>query len=175
MPARCGGAARRPLGLALRRHRTGDEMPLATHLPGFAYREQLTRTRQQPKGKINMSARNLIACSLESAFEQTVATGHQAPESLAAENPVPRRPLARIPARSRQRGLQHRSSDRIRERSEFGNGFSRKSSRNGACGTQLVLSEPAQRGKADHDLRSHHAYAMGKAQNHRANRSRGRL
>ena len=60
-------------------------MPLATHLPGFAYREQLTRTRQQPKGKINMSARNLIACSLESAFEQTVATGHQAPESLAAE------------------------------------------------------------------------------------------
>jgi len=60
-------------------------MPLATHLPGFGYRERLTRTRQQPKGKTNMSAKALAACSFEPVVEQTVATNHQAPESLAAE------------------------------------------------------------------------------------------
>jgi hypothetical protein len=45
----------------------------------------LARTQQQPKGKTNMSAKALAACSFEPAAEQTVATDHQAPEGIAAE------------------------------------------------------------------------------------------
>jgi len=60
-------------------------MPLATQSPGFHYRERLTRTRQQPRSKTSMSAKALAACRFESAAEQTVASDHQAPESLAAE------------------------------------------------------------------------------------------
>ena len=60
-------------------------MYLATDPPGFGYRERLTRTQQQPKGKTNMSAKALAACSFEPAAEQTVATDHQAPEGIAAE------------------------------------------------------------------------------------------
>lgn len=60
-------------------------MAVATQPPGFHYRERLTRTRQQPRSKTNMSAKALAACSFEPAAEQTVATDHQAPESLAAE------------------------------------------------------------------------------------------
>ena len=60
-------------------------MYLATDPPGFGCRERLTRTQQQPKGKTNMSAKALAACSFEPAAEQTVATDHPAPEGLAAE------------------------------------------------------------------------------------------
>jgi len=60
-------------------------MDLATHPPGFGCRERLTRTQQQPKGKTNMSAKALAACSFEPASEQTVATDHQAPAGLAAQ------------------------------------------------------------------------------------------
>ena len=60
-------------------------MDVATHPPGFGYREWLTRTRQQPKRKTNMSAKALAACSFEADVEQTAATDHQAPESLAPE------------------------------------------------------------------------------------------
>jgi hypothetical protein len=60
-------------------------MHLATQPPGFHYREWLTRTRQQPRSKTLMSAKALAACRLEPAAEQTVASDHQAPESLAAE------------------------------------------------------------------------------------------
>ena len=81
----CGGAARRPLALAPRRHRTGDWMHPATHPPRIGCRERLTRTRQQRRDKTNMSAKALAVCSFEPAVEQTVATDHEAPESLAAE------------------------------------------------------------------------------------------
>jgi hypothetical protein len=57
----------------------------ATHPPGFGYRERLTRTRQQPRGKTNMSAKALAACSFEPAAKQTVATVHHAPAGIAAE------------------------------------------------------------------------------------------
>jgi hypothetical protein len=57
----------------------------ATNAPAFGCRERLTRTRQQPKGKANMSAKALTACSFEPAAERTVATDHQAPEGIAAE------------------------------------------------------------------------------------------
>ena len=60
-------------------------MYLATDPPGFGCRERLARTQQQPKGKTNMSAKALAACSFEPAAEQTVATDHQAPEGIAAE------------------------------------------------------------------------------------------
>jgi hypothetical protein len=60
-------------------------MYLAPDPPGCGYREALTRTWRQPKGKTNMSAKALAACSFEPAAEQTGATGHQAPESTAAE------------------------------------------------------------------------------------------
>jgi hypothetical protein len=60
-------------------------MHLATQPPGFHYREPLTRPRQQPGSKTIMSAKALAACRLEPAAEQTVASDHQAPESLAAE------------------------------------------------------------------------------------------
>lgn len=61
-------------------------MYLATHRPGFGYRERLTRTRRRPKGKTNMSAKALAADNFELAAEQAVPTGHQASEALAAEN-----------------------------------------------------------------------------------------
>jgi hypothetical protein len=60
-------------------------MHLATQPSGFHYRERLTRTRQQPGSKTIMSAKALAACRLEPAAEQTVASDHQAPETLAAE------------------------------------------------------------------------------------------
>ena len=60
-------------------------MYLATDPPGFGCRARLARTREQPKGKTNMSAKALAACSFELAAEQTVATGHQAAEATAAE------------------------------------------------------------------------------------------
>ena len=60
-------------------------MYLAPGPPGCGYREGLTRTRRQPKGKTNMSAKALAACSFEPTAEQTVATDHPAPEGTAAE------------------------------------------------------------------------------------------
>ena len=58
---------------------------MATNPSGINCREGLTRTRHQPKGKTNMSAKALTACSFEPTAEQTVATDNQAPESFAAE------------------------------------------------------------------------------------------
>jgi len=60
-------------------------MYLASDPPGCGYREGLTRTRRQPKGKTNMSAKALAACSFEPTGDQTGPTGHQAPEGTAAE------------------------------------------------------------------------------------------
>jgi len=60
-------------------------MDLATDSPGFGCRDRLARPQQQPKGKTNMSAKALAACSFEPAAEQTAATDHQAPEGVAAE------------------------------------------------------------------------------------------
>jgi len=60
-------------------------MDLATDPPGFGCRERLTRTQQQSKGKTNMSAKALAACSFEPAAEPTAATDHPAPKGLAAE------------------------------------------------------------------------------------------
>ena len=60
-------------------------MDVATGPSGFNCREGLTSGPQQPKGKTNMSAKALEACSFEPAAEQTVATDHQVAESLAAE------------------------------------------------------------------------------------------
>ena len=60
-------------------------MYLVTSPPGFGCRERLAGSQQQPKGKTNMSAKTLAACSLELAAEQTAATDHQAPEGIAVE------------------------------------------------------------------------------------------
>ena len=60
-------------------------MYLATGPPGCGYREGLTRTRRQPKGKTNMSTKALADCTFEPAAEQTVATDRWAPEGIAAE------------------------------------------------------------------------------------------
>ena len=60
-------------------------MHLAPDSPSCGYPEGLTRTRRQPKGKTNMSAKALAACCFEPAAEQTVATDNQVAESLAAE------------------------------------------------------------------------------------------
>jgi hypothetical protein len=59
-------------------------MYLATDPPGCCC-ERLAGPQQQPKGKTNMSAKALAACSFELAAEQTIATDHQAPEGVAAE------------------------------------------------------------------------------------------
>jgi hypothetical protein len=60
-------------------------MYLARDLPGFGCRERLAGPQPQPKGKTNMSAKALPACSFELAAEETVATGHEAPEGIAVE------------------------------------------------------------------------------------------
>jgi hypothetical protein len=60
-------------------------MYLATDPPGFGCRERLVGPQQQPKGKTNMSARALAACSFELAAEQTAAADRQAPEGTAVE------------------------------------------------------------------------------------------
>jgi hypothetical protein len=60
-------------------------MHLAAGPPGFGCRERLAGLQQQPKGKTNMSAKALPACSFELASAQTAATDHQAPEDLAVE------------------------------------------------------------------------------------------
>jgi hypothetical protein len=58
-------------------------MYLAADPPGFCCRERLGRPQPQPKGKTNMSAKALAACSFELAAEQTVAADHQVPEGIA--------------------------------------------------------------------------------------------
>jgi hypothetical protein len=64
-------------------------MYLAKDPPGFCCRERLGGPQQQPKGKTNMSAKALAACSFEPAAEQTIATDHHAPEGIAAEIQFP--------------------------------------------------------------------------------------
>jgi len=60
-------------------------MDAAAHAPSLGCRARLTRTRQYPKGKTNMSAIALAACSFEPGAAQTVATDHPVPASLSAE------------------------------------------------------------------------------------------
>ena len=139
------------------------------------YREALTRTRRQPKGKTNMSAKALAACSFEPAAEQTVATGRQAPEGTAAE-------------------IQFREDLWREYRLEAINaGFSAAQATeyatalSSAMGLVAGVSEmaPVERGwfyqsrirggQANNHLRADQAYATGKRQDHRANRSRGPL
>jgi hypothetical protein len=60
-------------------------MYLASDPPGFSCHEQLVGPQQQPKGKTNMSARDLTGCTFAPPAEQTVAAGLQAPAGLAAE------------------------------------------------------------------------------------------
>jgi len=60
-------------------------MYLAACPPGCGYCEGLTRTRRQPKGKTNMSARALETRSFEPTSDQTGAADHPAPEGTAAE------------------------------------------------------------------------------------------
>ena len=112
---------------------------------------------------------------LRTRGKQTVATDHQAPESLAAEIQFRENLWREYRLEAINAGFNIAQATEYASAVSSGNGSSRKYSRNGACWTQLVLSEPAQGGKANRHLRSHHAYAMGKEQNHRANRSRRRL
>lgn len=58
---------------------------MATAPPGFGPRERLARTHHSPKGKKDMSAKALAACSFEQPAEQKVATDCRAPEGHAAE------------------------------------------------------------------------------------------
>ena len=58
---------------------------MATNPSGINCREGLTRTRHQPKGKTNMSARALVASTFEPTTEQTSANDPQVPEGTAAE------------------------------------------------------------------------------------------
>ena len=57
----------------------------ATDPPGFGCRERLVGLQQQPKGKTNMSAKALAACSSELAAGQPAATDHYGPEGVAVE------------------------------------------------------------------------------------------
>jgi len=58
---------------------------MATAPPGPGSRERLAATHHSPKGKANMSAKALAACSFEQPAEQTVTTDGRAPEGHTAE------------------------------------------------------------------------------------------
>ena len=59
-------------------------MYLAADPPGLGCRERSARTQPPPKGKTNMGAKALAACSFEPPVEPTAATDHPAPDGIAA-------------------------------------------------------------------------------------------
>jgi hypothetical protein len=60
-------------------------MRLATDTPGLGRRKRVARTRQQPKGHTDMSARALAARRFEPVAVRAAAPERLAPEGLAAE------------------------------------------------------------------------------------------
>jgi hypothetical protein len=60
-------------------------MYLAPGPPGYGYRDGLTTPRSQMKGKSNINAKALGACSFEPAAQQPTAGDHLAPEDMAAQ------------------------------------------------------------------------------------------
>ena len=122
-----------------------------------------------------MSAKALAACSFEPAAEQTVATDHQAPEGLAAEIQFREDLWREYRLEAINAGFSAAQATEYASALSPEMGLVAGVSEMAPVGRGWFYQSRQRGGKANNHLRADHACAMEKEQNHRANRSRGRL